>query len=55
MKFISKPAARRPLPLRVTLIELQTAGVIQVFRRPSIFRLWEPLREHRSRDEDLVD
>ena len=31
--------------LRFTLLELHATGVVQVFRRHSIFRLWTPLRE----------
>lgn len=37
---------------RATLLELHRRGVVQIFRRHSIFRLWEPLREHPSRTED---
>jgi hypothetical protein len=28
---------------------------VQVFRRPSLFRLWEPLREQRGRDQEFSD
>lgn len=42
-------------PLRSSLLALHTSGVIQVFRTHSIFRLWEPLREHRGLVEDFTD
>ncbi len=53
MKFFSKPA---PLPLnrRAVLRDLYTTGVVSVFRRPSFFRLWEPLREYQSGNEDFT-
>jgi hypothetical protein len=31
--------------LRFTLLDLHATGLVQVFRRHSIFRLWAPLRE----------
>ena len=52
MKFFCKPAPRRPL--RFTLLELHTSGVIRVFRRHSLFRLWTPLRENLDTDESFV-
>ena len=30
---------------RTTLLELHRSGMMQVFRRHSIFRVWVPLRE----------
>jgi hypothetical protein len=42
-------------PLRSSLLALHTSGVIRVFRTHSIFRLWEPLREHRRLGEDFSD
>lgn len=44
---------RRP-NRRATLLELHRSGVVQIFRRHSIFRLWEPLREHPARTEDFT-
>jgi hypothetical protein len=38
-RFTSRPNRR------ATLRDLHSFGVIHVFRRPSLFRLWEPLRE----------
>ncbi len=52
MKFFTKPAPRRPL--RLTLIDLHTTGVIQVFRTHSFFRLWTPLRENFDAEENLL-
>lgn len=43
MKLFAKPS--RPRTLRFTLLDLHATGVVRVFRRHSIFRLWEPLRE----------
>lgn len=43
MKLFAKPARSRTL--RFTLLDLHATGVVRVFRRHSIFRLWEPLRE----------
>jgi hypothetical protein len=39
---------------RSTLLDLHRFGVVQVFRRHSIFRLWEPLREHPISDHDFT-
>lgn len=47
------PFVRRP-NRRATLLELHRRGVVQIFRRHSIFRLWEPLREHPIRDHDFT-
>jgi hypothetical protein len=52
MKFLPKSSSRRPL--RFSLIELHATGVIQVFRRHSLFRLWEPLREPVDRGNDFA-
>jgi hypothetical protein len=51
-KTFSTPAPRRPL--RFTLLELHTSGVLRVFRRHSLFRLWAPLRESFDADESFV-
>ena len=37
---------------RSTLRDLHAFGILNVFRRPSIFRLWEPLRETPIRSEN---
>jgi hypothetical protein len=52
IKFFTKPAPRRPL--RFTLLDLHTTGVIQVFRAHSFFRLWTPLRENFDTDQDFA-
>ena len=51
--FFTKPA---PLPVnrRAVLRDLYATGVVSVFRRPSLFRLWEPLREYRTEGEDFT-
>jgi len=36
---------------RTTLLALHRSGVMQVFRRHSLFRLWVPLRENVSSRE----
>ena len=44
---LTAPAAR-PLPLRdrrASLRDLYTAGLVSIFRRDSVLRIWEPLRE----------
>jgi hypothetical protein len=53
MKFFLPffPAHRR---FRTTLLDLHTTGVLQVFRRPSLLRVWVPLRENFDRREDSV-
>jgi hypothetical protein len=51
--FFTHPAS--PRPLRFTLLALHASGVIQVYRRHSILRVWEPLREHPSRHEALSE
>ena len=40
---------------RATLLELHRRGVVQIFRRHSLFRLWEPLREHPARTDPFAD
>ena len=40
---------------RATLLDRHRRGVVQIFRRHSIFRLWEPLREHPARTDDFAD
>ena len=39
---------------RSTLRDLHTFGIVSVFRRPSIFRIWEPLRETPRNAEEFV-
>jgi hypothetical protein len=39
---------------RATLLDLHAFGVINVFRRHSILRVWQPQREVFSRDETLA-
>lgn len=43
-------ASRPPLKHRGTLRDLYVSGLVSVFRRDSILRIWEPLRETRSED-----
>jgi hypothetical protein len=42
---IQNSMTSRRRTLRLTLLQLHATGVVQVFRRHSIFRLWTPLRE----------
>lgn len=42
--FLSFATAVRP-NRRSILRDLYAFGIVNVFRRPSIFRIWEPLRE----------
>lgn len=51
------PASVAPAPnRRATLRDLYTFGLVSVFRRDSVLRLWEPLREtprlHRDESAD---
>jgi hypothetical protein len=39
---------------RATLLDLHAFGVINVFRRHSILRVWQPQREVFSRDETFA-
>lgn len=39
---------------RSTLRDLHSFGLVNVFRRHSIFRLWEPLREHPITNHDFM-
>jgi hypothetical protein len=39
---------------RSILLDLHHTGVLQVFRRHSIFRVWVPLRENFAHREDAV-
>ncbi len=48
----TKPAPRRPL--RFSLLDLHSTGVIQVFRTHSLFRLWTPMRENFDAEQDLL-
>lgn len=44
---------RRSLPVvkhRATLRDLYVSGLVSVFRRDSILRIWEPLRESRKEE-----
>jgi hypothetical protein len=50
IKLFSRSAPRRPL--RYTLLELHTSGVLEVSRRHSLFRLWAPEREFFCGDEN---
>ena len=40
---------------RATLLDLHRCGVLQVFRRPSVFRIWEPLREHPGNGKEFAN
>ena len=53
MKFLFHFLAR---PNRRSILrDLHAFGIVNVFRRPSIFRVWEPLRETpRTGDEEFV-
>ena len=53
MKFFPSFPAR--LKRRSLLRDLHAFGIVNVFRRPSIFRIWEPLRElpHTSDEMDV--
>ncbi|MEY2878882.1 MAG: hypothetical protein RLZZ15_1262 [Verrucomicrobiota bacterium] len=53
MKFLFHRAPRRPL--RSILLELHATGVLQVFRRHSFLRLWEPLRETARPESDFAN
>jgi hypothetical protein len=46
--FTSRP----PVKHRGTLRDLYVSGLVSVFRRDSILRIWEPLRETRSRTNE---
>ena len=55
------PKIKRLLPLRPvtnhrgTLRDLYTFGLVSVFRRHSVLRVWEPLREApRHSNEDVL-
>jgi hypothetical protein len=45
---------RSPFNRRSTLRDLHAFGIVSVFRRPSLFRIWEPLRENPSRGEEFA-
>jgi hypothetical protein len=48
MKFLLvRPRSHR----RTVLLDLHTFGHLHIFRRHSLFRLWEPLRETRRSAE----
>jgi hypothetical protein len=53
MKILLRSFAPRPAH-RSLLRELHASGIVTVFRGHSIFRLWEPLRQHASREEDFA-
>lgn len=42
-----RPHSPAPLPpdRRATLRDLYTSGLVSIFRRHSVLRMWEPLRE----------
>jgi hypothetical protein len=40
---------------RSILRDLHAFGIVSVFRRPSLFRIWEPLREQPSRSEEFAN
>lgn len=50
-KLPSSPLRRRKATFRIqadrraTLRDLYTSGLVSIFRRDSVLRLWEPLRE----------
>ena len=52
MKFLFSSFSRSHR--RSTLRDLHAFGIVSVFRRPSLFRIWEPLREHPSRSEEFA-
>lgn len=52
MKFFFTSSSSPSRALRSTLIDLYSTGVMQVFRRHSLRRLWVPLREDASRQEN---
>jgi hypothetical protein len=51
MKFLLSFASRPNR--RGMLRDLHAFGIVSVFRRDSIFRLWEPLRENRGADQSV--
>ena len=52
-KFYFPSPVRRPL--RCTLLELHTTGILQVSRRHSLLHLWAPQREFFRNDESFAD
>ncbi len=46
--FTSRP----PVQHRGTLRDLYVSGLVSVFRRDSILRIWEPLRETPRNEDD---
>ena len=53
LQLFLKPTPRRPL--RGTLLQLHTSGVISVFRRHSFLNVWAPLRENLDGNESFAD
>ena len=53
-RALTRPTSTRTFRRRSTLLELHRRGVVQVFRRHSVFRLWEPLRENPMRSDDFL-
>ncbi len=51
MKFLFR--SPQPSNRRLLLRDLHAFGIVSVFRRHSIFRLWEPLRENPRTGEDF--
>jgi hypothetical protein len=43
----------RPANRRATLRDLYTFGLVSVFRRESVLRVWEPLRETPRRTQEV--
>lgn len=48
LSFVSRPNRR------TLLRDLHAFGIVHVFRRPSIFRIWEPLRETPHSSEEYA-
>jgi hypothetical protein len=53
-RALTRPISTRTFRRRSTLLDLHRRGVVQVFRRHSLFRLWEPLRENPVRHDDFL-
>jgi hypothetical protein len=53
MKILSFLTLFRP-NRRSVLRDMYAFGIVNVFRRPSIFRIWEPLRETPRTSDELM-
>jgi hypothetical protein len=53
MRLLPHFLARRDR--RATLRELHYTGILSIYRSHSVLRLWEPLREHPSRQHDFEE